>query len=216
MRLKSYKKKTVGIYIARELIIVIGGIIVSILIINGYYKKFNMVIANLAEEMARKYISIIVNDVTSKIKIDDSLIRVEKKTNDEINLVTYDTGEATRIMNKINNSIRNKLDSNRYYLVGEIPAGTIFNNGLIRNMGPKIKLGFYVIGNVLTEISPEVKPYGINNALVSMNVKISIRIKMILPIDSKEINVTNTVPLAINVVNGRVPGVNIEQYLESS
>ena len=216
MRLKRYKKKTIGVYIAREFIIIIIGIIASILAINNYYKKFNKVISNMAEEMTRKYISAIVNDVTSKIKFDSNLIKVEKKINDEINLVTYDTGEATRVMNEINNSIRFKLDDNKYYLVGEIPTGVVFNSGLIRNMGPKIKLGFYVIGNILTEISPEVRAYGINNALVSMNVKITVRTKMVLPLDSKEVNVTNTIPLSINIVNGRVPGINLEQYLETS
>ena len=71
MRLKRYKKKTVGIYIAREIIFIIGGIIVSIWIINVYYKKFNKVIIKQMTE-------------GEKVSIDQAYDSIKWNTTDEL------------------------------------------------------------------------------------------------------------------------------------
>ena len=52
MKLKKYKKKTLGLYMSREIIVVILAFILAIIIINYLYKQFNAVVMPLAETKA--------------------------------------------------------------------------------------------------------------------------------------------------------------------
>ena len=56
------------------------------------------------------------------------------------------------------------------------------------------------------------KPYGINNALVEVRVKLYANARVILPIVTKEISVTNVIPISINIVNGSIPEAYIASY----
>ena len=49
MKLKKYKEKTVGVYLSREIIMIVLGIIIAIIVINHYYKKFNNAFMSIAE-----------------------------------------------------------------------------------------------------------------------------------------------------------------------
>lgn len=216
MRLKKYKEKNIGTYLSREIILIVIGIIMAIGIINYYYRKFNKVIMIMAEENAKSYLTKIVNEATKEIKFDKKIFNIVKDNNDEIKMINFDTYESTRLTNEITYNIQDKLDDisikDNGYIIGEIPLGIVFNNGLIRNIGPKIKIRVDIIGNILTELNSEIKPYGINNALIQINVKIVVKGRVVLPIESKNITIENTVPISINVVNGSVPDGYIGTY----
>ena len=216
MRLKKYKEKNIGTYLSREIMLIVIGIIMAIGIINYYYRKFNKVIMIMAEENAKSYLTKIVNEATKEIKFDKKIFNIVKDNNDEIKMINFDTYESTRLTNEITYNIQDKLDDisikDNGYIIGEIPLGIVFNNGLIRNIGPKIKIRVDIIGNILTELNSEIKPYGINNALIQINVKIVVKGRVVLPIESKNITIENIVPISINVVNGSVPDGYIGIY----
>ena len=60
MKLKKYKKKTIGTYISREIVILITGLIISVILINNWYHKFSNVIMPLADAKARQYLTEII------------------------------------------------------------------------------------------------------------------------------------------------------------
>ena len=211
MKLKRYKKKTIGTYLGREIIIVVIGIVLAITIINYYYKSFNKTFMAIAEIETRNYISNMINEATRDIKFDTSLFMIEKNTDNEIKMINYDSYEATRLTNTITGNIQKMLNSDNR-VIGEMPIGIVFKNNLLRNMGPKIKIKIEIIGNVITELNTEVKPYGINNALVQVNVKIVANARVVLPLDSEEVRIENTVPISINIVNGKIPNAYIGGY----
>lgn len=215
MKLKKYKKKTIGSYISREIIIIILSIIMAFIIINYFYNKFNMVILPLAESETKKYIIDIIDMATENIKFDKDLFVIDKDNSNEIKMVTYNSYEATRLVNQITQNIKNKIDiilEKDNCIVASIPLGIVFTNGLLRNFGPIINIKLKIIGNVISELQTEVKPYGINNALVLLKVKISVNGRVILPIVSKDIIVNNTIPISINIVNGNIPEAYIYSY----
>lgn len=213
MKLRKYKKKTIGSHIAREIIIVVIGIVISLLIINYYSYKFNDVIMPIAEAKTRKYITETINNATDKIMFDNDLFVIEKSNDNEIKMITYNSYEATRLINEITHNIEKNLDLlENNYVIGDIPFGVIYNNALLRNMGPRIKIGIDIVGDVLSELETEVKPYGINNALVEVRVKLYANAKVILPLVSKDISITNIIPISINIVNGSIPEAYIGTY----
>ena len=213
MKLRKYKKKTIGSHIAREIIIIVIGIVISLLIINYYSYKFNDVIMPIAEAKTRKYITETINNATDKIMFDNDLFVIEKSNDNEIKMITYNSYEATRLINEITHNIEKNLDLlENNYVIGDIPFGVIYNNALLRNMGPRIKIRIDIVGDVLSELETEVKPYGINNALVEVRVKLYANAKVILPLVSKDISITNIIPISINIVNGSIPEAYIGTY----
>ena len=219
MRLKKYKKKTIGSYLSRELIFIIMAFIFAIIMINSFYREFNDTIMPIAEAKSRKYVTEIINNSTDNIKFENDLFVIEKSNDNEIKMITYNSYEATKLINKITHNIQNSFDElesvfngHDKFVVDEIPLGVIFKNALIRNFGPKIQIRLDIVGDVLSELETEVKPYGINNALVEVRVKLNANAKVILPLTSKEINVINVIPLSINIVNGSIPEAYIATY----
>ena len=219
MKLKRYKKKTIGVYFGREIMFITMGIIASVLIINYTYHKFNDTIMAIAESKSRKYVTEIINNSTDDIKFASDLFVIEKSNDNEIKMITYNSLKATSLINEITHNIQDKLDElesvfdgKDKFVVDEIPLGVIFNNALFRNFGPKIQIRLDIIGDVLSELETEVKPYGINNALVEVRVKLKAHVRVILPLTSKDIDVLNIIPLSINIVNGSIPEAYIATY----
>lgn len=219
MRLKKYKKKTIGFYLSRELIFIIAAFICAIISLNYLYHKFNDTIIPIAEAKSRKYVTEIINNSTDNIKFENDLFVIEKSDDNEIQMITYNSYEATQLINKITHNIQNSFDElesifngHDKFVVDEIPLGVVFNNALMRNFGPKIQIRLDIVGDVLSELETEVKPYGINNALVEVRVKLNANARVILPLTSKEINVTNVIPLSINIVSGSIPEAYIATY----
>ena len=218
MRLKRYQKKTIGTYLAREFIFIVLAIIVSFITIKRLSNKFNQVALSIAEAKTKKYVAKIINEATEGIKFDGNLFSIDKSDANEIKMIKYDSYEATKLINEITSNIQNKLDElekgygNEDYLIEEIPLGVVFNNAMLRNMGPKIGIKIVTIGDVITELQTLVKPYGINNALVEVTVSITSHARVILPIGSKEIQTKNMVPISINIVNGNIPEAYISTY----
>ena len=219
MKLKQYKKKTIGTYLSRELIFIILAFLCALIVINFFYKKFNNTIMPIAEAKTRKYVTEIINNSTDDIKFENDLFVIEKSNDNEIKMITYNSYEATQLINEITHNIQDSFDElesvfngKDKFVVDEIPLGVIFNNALLRNFGPKIRVRMDIVGDVLSELETEVKPYGINNALVEVRVKLKANARVILPLTTKEINVNNVIPISINIVNGSIPEAYIATY----
>ena len=219
MKLKQYKKKTIGTYLSRELIFIILAFLCALLVINYFHKRFNDTIMPIAEAKTRKYVTEIINNSTDNIKFENDLFVIEKSNDNEIKMITYNSYEATQLINKITHNIQDSFDElesvfngKDKFVVDEIPLGVIFDNALLRNFGPKIRVRLDIVGDVLSELETEVKPYGINNALVEVRVKLNANARVILPLTTKEINVSNVIPISINIVNGSIPEAYIATY----
>ena len=219
MKLKKYKKKTIGDYIGREFAFIIIAFIMAIIVINRLYKNYNDEIMVIAEAKSRKYVTEIINNSTDNLKFENDLFVIEKGSDNEIKMITYDSYEATKLINKITHNIQDSFDEmesvfngHDKFVVDEIPLGGVFKNALIRNFGPKIKIRLDIVGDVLSELETEVKPYGINNALVEVRVKLKANARVVLPLASKEISIVNVIPLSINIINGNIPEAYIWSY----
>ncbi len=216
MKLKRYKKKTIGVYLSREIMFIVLAIILSFIVINKLSNKFNEIALAIAEAKAKNYVARIINEATEGIKFDGKLFSLDKNEANEIKMIKYDSYEATKLINGITHNIQNELDklenSDKGFMIENIPLGIVFNNAVLRNMGPKIGIKISMIGNVITELQTVVKPYGINNALVEVTVAITAHAKIVLPLSSKEITIKNMVPISISIVTGNIPEAYIATY----
>lgn len=101
-------------------------------------------------------------------------------------------------------------------IIVEIPFGIITGSNLLYNLGPKIPVKLSFIGDVVTGFSTEVQEYGINNALIKLLVDIQINSKIILPITSKDIQIKCSIPIAIKLIQGKVPSYYGDGFISKS
>ena len=80
------------------------------------------------------------------------------------------------------------------------------------NLGPKIPVRISITGELESQISTKVEEYGINNALISMYVDITITEQITMPFISKKIKIDNQIPIAINLINGKIPNYYFDSF----
>ena len=226
MKLKRYKKKKISSYISMGIIIIIISLILAFVVIDYFAKKANKILLPMAESQTRKVVTMIINSACDETMIGNNLYVINKNSNDEIKMITYNSFEVTKLINQVTENIEDELQEFEngnidYYgnkddveggVISEIPFGVIFGNSLLSNIGPKIKLRLNILGDIVSNIETEVKPYGINNAYVEMRISLEVTARIVLPFVSEKVVISNVIPLSMNIVQGSVPDGYIYSY----
>ena len=219
MNLKRYKEKKFINYFTISLVLIIISLGSAIFIINYFANRIDSILMPKAEALAQRYVATIINNSTDDILFEKDLFVINKDENNEIKMITYNSLEVTKLTNEITHNIQDNFlkleneDTNNSGIVfTEVPFGIIFDNAFLRNIGPKIKIRIDIISNILSELQTEIKPYGINNALVEVSVHLEATARIVMPFSSKDIKMTNVIPISINVVNGSIPEAYISSY----
>ncbi|KGP91657.1 sporulation protein [Pontibacillus chungwhensis BH030062] len=89
--------------------------------------------------------------------------------------------------------------------IARIPLGQATGNTLLSNLGPEIPVHFTYIGNVKADAIKEEKEYGINMLVVDIDLRVEVNLQVLLPFSTKMITVNTEVPIAHNVIIGKVP-----------
>lgn len=213
MRFRSYKKSKVGVMISRGIMLIAMSIVMSLVALKYFSVRANTVLLPMAEGKLRKIVSTIINNSTINLTFDSSLFTMDKDQNNEIKMINYNSYEVTKLINEVTCNIEmelDKLNENKgseldKYVISEVPFGSIFNSSFLRGLGPKIPLKAEMVGSIVSNIETEVKPYGINNAYVETRIFLEVTAIIYLPFVSKEIKISNIIPISINIVQGSVP-----------
>lgn len=234
-KIKLKKKKNKNHNVIILLIVMI--IITLFIVFNFIGKKLTPIIMNYAEKQAKKIAVLVIgnaidSELGEKFKSDNLFITDGKETN-------YNTYEINNILKEVSINVKEylrKLESGELGDIGlsdneninvnskklkkgiiyQVPSGVIFNNGILANLGPKIPVKLSLIGDITTDIVTDIKEYGINNAVIELGVKIIAEEQVILPFDTKQIQVETVVPISIKIINGTVPGYYFNPYTLSS
>ena len=108
---------------------------------------------------------------------------------------------------------QNKLKQGIIY---EIPSGVIFGNSFLANVGPKVPVRFSLIGDIVSYVNTTVTDYGINNALIEVNVVLDLSFQIILPFVSDKTSINTTVPVALKLIQGNVPSYYLNGLNQNS
>lgn len=181
---------------------------------------------------AKKLSSIIINKaiskhITEKVSAEE-LFEITKDSNGEIKSIDYNSAIINKFLTETTNSVQinlqniekgeieglefsdailvdydqKKLEKGIIY---EISSGVLLGNPILANVGPKIPVKISLVGDAISNITTDIKNYGINNALIEVNVNIKMNEKIILPFYSELITVETKVPIAIKIITGSVP-----------
>lgn len=199
--------------ISRGIMLIAMSIVMSLVALKYFSVRANTVLLPMAEGKLRKIVSTIINNSTNNLTFDSSLFTMNKDQNNEIRMINYNSYEVTKLINEVTCNIEmelDKLNENKgseldKYVISEVPFGSIFNSSFLRGLGPKIPLKAEMVGSIVSNIETEVKPYGINNAYVETRIFLEVTAIIYLPFVSKEIKISNIIPISINIVQGSVP-----------
>jgi len=211
-------KKKLGILMFILMIV----IVISLICIKIINEKITPTIMDYSISEMKRVVSVIINrsvnsDILDKSSI-DKLFVANRNTSGEVVTVTLDSVIVNRITDNISDACEDNLrlveegqfsKLKKKFNIGEeyflVPSGIIFNNTFLSNIGPKIPISLKMVGNVTSGITTEVKEYGINNSLITISVEITVEVMVILPFSSDYVSITNYVPIAIKLIQGKVP-----------
>ena len=212
--------------------IVIILIIMIVLILNFISLKVNPVLLDYAQMEARKIASIIINDavnqkITNDIDVEELFI-ITRDTNNEVKTIDFNPIIVNQILTETTILVQSNLryleqgkvdmlnltnnalidynqDKLKQGIIYEIPSGVIFGNSFLANIGPKIPVKFSLVGDIVGYINTNVTDYGINNALIEVNIVLELSEQVILPFVSEKITIDTTIPVALKLIQGSVP-----------
>lgn len=212
--------------------IVIILIIMIVLTLNFISLKVNPVLLDYAQMEARKIASIIINDavnqkITNDIDIEELFI-ITRDTNNEVKTIDFNPIVVNQILTETTILVQSNLryleqgkvdmlnltnnalidynqDKLKQGIIYEIPSGVIFGNSFLANIGPKIPVKFSLVGDIVGYINTNVTDYGINNALIEVNIVLELSEQVILPFVSEKITIDTTIPVALKLIQGSVP-----------
>lgn len=194
--------------------------------------KITPILLNTAEIEANKFSTIIINKAVSQIvddKIDTDEIFVSVKSdNGKIQTVDFNPTVVNHILNVATSVVQDNLkllengnlDSLGVYdmdftkekieelkagIIEKIPIGIVTGNTILSNLGPKIPIRLKYIGDVNSNITTKVTQYGINNAMVEIGLELEMTARVILPFLSKKIVIVSNMPIAIKMIQGKIP-----------
>lgn len=240
MILKKTKKKKNGLLIT--IAILISVMTMTFLFINYYSKKALPIILSYAEAETKKLTILVINKaVTKQINNMDTneLFDIAYNKDGEITLIDFNSKKTSKILSTMTSLVELNLraveegkidmlelpdnslsDYNMNLLekgiIVEVPIGIITNSSLLYNIGPKIPVKLSLVGDVVTGFSSEVVEYGINNALLKLMIDIKVDTKIILPIVSDQITIDCSIPIAMKVIQGKIPSYYIDGFTTKS
>ena len=193
--------------------------ITTIFLIVFYNKKMKPRLISIAKIKCKKIgIELISNNVMNSISNyldDNNLFEIVKNDKGNIETIDYNSkviNDILSISSKIGINNLKKLEEDKDGIVTYLPLGIVTNNIFLEDKGPKIPIRLYLDGNVLTSLKTDIKEYGIDSALIEISIRIEANVKVIIPFESKEINIVNEIPISIKIVKGNVSGILQSKY----
>lgn len=236
MKKKMRLKRNLLIKLTKKDTILIVAFLV-LLIVSLIFKYINMKIVPplevYAENEVKKISSLIISDAVESISFSEeetmSFFNTLTNKNDEVISVDFNTAKINKSLVKLNKAVYKDLklfENGRYKLedteietedlIYKIPLGYITGNYTLSNIGPKVPLKAKVIGSVVSNIKTEVSSYGINNSLLKVYIDVTVNMRFMLPLISKDVLVNNSIPLVVKIIQGKIPNVYGGSYAVTS
>ena len=209
-------------------------IICAITFIYFFAKQLATGLIECAEDEISHLTSLIMSNCIKKY-LDETdsleLITIERNNN-TIERIQYNTKILNQTKTKILDMLEVDLDymvdgnldkiglnqnklSDEYYEKTEkgilfmVSIGSSTGNPFFSNLGPKIPLNLKTIGDATADITTNITEYGMNNALIEISIKLEANLIIHMPFLSKKVTTTNTIPLTMELIQGKVPGYYI-------
>ncbi len=199
-------------------------LIIALVIVKIISGKIMPILIKVAELEAKKHSTFIVNEaVNNIINYNDEKYNIFITTlskDGEVRAIDYDTNAVNKLLNEITISVQknlvkmmnddgealnNDVYGDRKKVIAKIPVGVVFNNSILSNIGPKIPIRLHYIGDISSNVKTKITPYGINNAVIEISIRLDMTAQLYMPFVTKSIKLENSIPIATKVIQGSIP-----------
>lgn len=101
--------------------------------------------------------------------------------------------------------VRKKENSAGIGFIYEIPIGRALNIPFLSNLGMSIPIRYQFVGEIGSQLISNIKEYGINGALLEINLHIFSKTSVISPTIDEEREMNIKIPLVVKIIQGKVP-----------
>ena len=198
---KSLKKAKI-----RFLIIIICTLI--IFIFYSINKNLSPAIIAVADSELRARTLDIINTNIQTIYDEEfkdiDLVSVEKDSNDKIVMVKADTVRLNTLATKI--SLKGQDELEKMGKVGfKIQLGYVSKVSILSYLGPDIIVKMRPIGRVEVSYESVFESAGINQTRLKIYMNVKSTMQIILPFESRDLEVVNNVPVCETIIVGEIP-----------
>ena len=139
----------------------------------------------------------------------DEMIIIDKDNEGNINMIRANTVKLNYLTSRL--SIRCNEELQKMGEVGvEVPLGWMTDNSDFYEFGPDINVKIDPIGNMKVSYESKFESAGINQTRHKIYLNVEARVRMKIPLHSKEQVVTCQIPVAETIIVGKTPNTAID------
>lgn len=162
-----------------------------------------MIRAKAVDEINQTSIDILSNEFSY-----NQMINIEKDNEGNIILMQADTVKLNYISSQLSLKCNEKLRNISETSI-QVPISWITNKSVFYNLGPKVPVKIEPIGNVVTSYESKFESAGINQTRHKIYINVKAAIRMKLPVENNEVEVTTQVPVSETIIIGKIPDTTL-------
>ncbi|NME83063.1 sporulation protein YunB [Clostridium sp. SM-530-WT-3G] len=209
--MEYYTKRKSHKYLIFILVIIVIFFIFNIILI-FFDRKVMPAVIKIAEIMANSQTLNIINEESIKILNDDfkydEMVKIEKDSEGNIILIQADTSKLNNIAAELSTNCNNAFKDMDNATI-KVPLGWMSDRSIFYNLGPSIKVNIQPVGNIATSYESKFESAGINQTRHKVYLNISAKVRLKLPMNNDDIDVTTQIPVSDTIIVGKIPNTTI-------
>lgn len=214
--MKYYTKKSrIGMRIKHKPLLLV--IITIFILFNSFLYFFDKsvfpAILEIAETKMISEANKIINETALEVYSKDfsytDIILVDKDNVGNITMLRADTVKLNYLAAQLTLESNKKLEDLEAVGV-KVPVGYMTNSSVVYNLGPKVTVNIEQVGDIETHYESIFESTGINQTRHKIYLNVKIKLKVIVPLNSKEIEVTSQIPVSETIIVGQIPDTSID------
>ena len=200
---------------ARIFLILAGILIIGLLIFLFIDNNINPAIITFSEASIQSIAQTAMNDsikdiLGSSIKYTD-LINVLTDKDGNVAMIQANTMKMNSLASQTSQLVQEKVKSMGNQNI-KIPLGTIFGSKLLAGWGPNIPVRVISFPSVSTDFDSEFEQSGINQTRHKIYMVMRAKVRIAIPLNTADIDITSRVPVTETIIVGDVPNsyINVE------
>jgi len=165
-------------------------------------------LTKIAETRTKKIVTEAINDAVSKRIAEETdynkLLDVKLDSQGRVSYAQLNFSEVTRIAAQTTIRVQNTLKAIEKEII-RIPLGMVFDSAILSQYGPTIPITIVPQGSAYTNIDWSFEEAGINQTLHVVYVEVNAYALVIIPFDTKPVQITTKIPIAYALYIGNVP-----------
>lgn len=139
----------------------------------------------------------------------DELVKIEKDADGYITMVRTDTLKMNSIASSV--ALKSQKDIANIGSMGiKLPMGYITKNNIMSYWGPKVTIKMEPVGYTKTSYDSRFESAGINQTRHKIYLNMESKVRIIIPLQSREVELKTEIPIIETIIVGKVPRTNID------